>query len=179
MSHFVLTVKERSALWAIKQTTQDVRICCRAQALLWLDLGDSVEDIAERLDVTRQTIYHWVMIFRQRATWDMAQRLADAPRSGRPRTALGVIDPLIDAVIDADPRAWGYRATTWTAALLVEYLWQTHHLNVSVPSVKLAIRRLRIRWKRPRHALALRPATWRQAKGGLNTGCLPRPVAWY
>jgi len=32
--------------------------------------------------------------------------------------------------------------------------------------VRLAIQRLRIRWKRPRHTLALRPATWRQAKGG-------------
>jgi hypothetical protein len=34
--------------------------------------------------------------------------------------------------------------------------------------VSLAIRRLRIRWKRPRHHLTLCPDTWRQAKGGFE-----------
>ena len=39
-------------------------------------------------------------------------------------------------------------------------------IEVSRKSVGLAIARLRIRWKRPRHQLALRPETWRQSKGG-------------
>ena len=172
MNSFVLTVKERSALFAVIQSTQEVRVLCRAQALLWLESGDSVEEIAERLGVTRQTIYHWVNVFQQRAGWSMVSRLADAPRSGRPRTALGIIDPLLDAVIDDAPQAWGYRATTWTAPLLVTYLGEVHDLEVSVPSIRLALQRLRVHWKRPRHALGLRPATWRQAKGGSNTGCL-------
>ncbi len=76
------------------------------------------------------------------------------------------IDPLIDVVVDEDPRQFGYRSTLWTAALLVHYLRKEHHLLVSDDSVRLAIARLRIRWKRPRHHLALRPDTWRQAKGG-------------
>ncbi len=68
--------------------------------------------------------------------------------------------------LDLSPDTFGYRSTVWTAPLLVRYLKEYKHLTISVQSVRLAIARLRIRWKRPRHQLALRPATWRQSKGG-------------
>src|SRR6266567_6763144 len=95
---------------------------CRAQALLWLAEGQSAEEVAELLRVTRQTIYNWVDRFRAREGLDLRARLLDATRTGRPPTALGIIDPLIAEVIDTDPRASGYRSTTWTAALLRPYL---------------------------------------------------------
>ena len=75
---------------------------------------------------------------------------------------------LIDAVIDCDPRELGYGYTGWTNALLQRYLAEVHGLTVSRKSVSLALTRLDIRWKRPRHQLALRPETWRQSKGGSN-----------
>lgn len=93
-------------------------------------------------------------------------RVADATRSGRPKTVSGVIDPLIEAVMDEDPRQYGYSATSWTAPLLERYLDEWQGQAVSTQSVRLAIDRLDIRWKRPRHSLALRPRYWRQAKGG-------------
>lgn len=96
----------------------------------------------------------------------VASRLADATRGGRPRTAHGIIDPLIDAVIEQDPRELGYRSTVWTAGLLQAYLSEQHQLTVSAKSVSFAIVRLRIRWQRPCHRLALRPEPWRQDKGG-------------
>ena len=99
---------------------------------------------------------------------NLQARLADAPRSGRPRTALGVIDPLLAEVIDGDPRELGYPSTGWTNRLLRRYLREFHQLAVSRKSVSRALARLRIRWKRPRHQLALRPQTWRQSKGGSN-----------
>jgi transposase len=141
----------------------------RAQGLLWLHDGLSVTAVADLLRVSRQTIYNWVELFRDRADRDVADRLLDAPRSGRPATALGVIDPLIDAVIDGDPRDYGYRATVWTAPLLQRYLEGAHEIETSRKSVGRAMARLGIRWKRPRHRLGLRPQTWRQAKGGSKT----------
>jgi transposase len=133
---------------------------------LWLDAGGSAGDIATRLGVSRQTVYNWVDRFVARQGGALEVRLADAQRSGRPCTAQGIIDPLIEAVIDTDPRAFGYRSTIWTAPLLVRYLDEHHHVVVSCQSVRSAIARLKMRWKRPRHHLALRPATWQQAKGG-------------
>jgi transposase len=92
--------------------------------------------------------------------------LADAPRPGRPRAAGGGVDSQIAQVMDTDPRDLGYRATVWTAPLLVRYLRDHHAIEVSRKTVSRAIARLGIRWKRPRYQLALRPETWRQAKGG-------------
>ena len=157
---------ERSQLETFARQTDEAKEFRRAQALLWLDEGEAVPEVAERLGVSRQTVYNWATRFQQRSTLDLAERLADGPRSGRPPTALGIIDPLVLEVIDSDPRDWGYTATVWTAPLLQRYLREVHDLDVSRPSVSLAIDRLGIDWKRPRHRLAQRPDTWRQAKGG-------------
>ena len=166
MTEFTLSRRERALLEDIASDNHDARLIRRAYGLLWLDAGESTGDIATRLGVSRQTVYNWVDRFVARQGGALEVRLADAERSGRPCTAQGIIDPLIEAVIDTDPRAFGYRSTIWTAPLLVSYLDKQHHLAVSCQSVRLAIARVEMRWKRPRHHLALRPATWQQAKGG-------------
>jgi transposase len=139
---------------------------CRAQALLWLAEGASVAEVAELLHVSRQTVYNWMSRFEERHGLGPRARLRDAPRPGRPRFADGLVDRLIASVIDGDPRPLGYHATVWTAPLLCRYLWDYHEIDVSERTVSRVIDRLRMRWKRPRHELALRPATWRQSKGG-------------
>jgi transposase len=171
MSLLTLDPGEWKALETLAAHTPDAHILRRAQALLWLDEGETVPEVAARLRVTRQAVYKWVARFQTHSALDMAARLGPGKRSGRPRTVPGVIDPLLMEVIERDPRELGYRSTVWTAPLLCHYLGEVHHLDVSRPSVSLAIDRLGLRWKRPRHSLACRPATWRQAKGGSN-------VAW-
>jgi len=166
MTAFALSHKERTLLEQLVSDTQDVRSVCRAYGLLWLDEGEAIQAVAARLSVSRQTVYNWTERFVERKGCALEVRLADAERSGRPCTAQGIIDPLIEAVIDIDPHERGYRSTVWTAPLLVGYLAEQHQLAVSCQSVRLAIARLKMRWKRPRHQLALRPATWQQAKGG-------------
>ena len=170
MAPFQLHPWERRRLLQLLDQTHDATQLRRAQVLLWLHDGRSVTAVADLLLVSRQTVYNWVESFRDRTDLDVADRLLDAPRSGRPATALGIIDPLIDAVIDADPRDYGYRGTAWTAPLLQRYLEEVHAIATSRKSVSRAIARLGIRWKRPRHRLGLRPDTWRQAKGGSKTG---------
>lgn len=166
MTYIELGDKERIMLEHIISNSGDARQVLRAYALIWLDEGSSVEEISQQLNVSRQSIYNWAIRFRQRKDLDLQSRVADAPRSGRPCTAKGIIDSLIEEVLDTDPRQLGYRSTVWTAPLLVVYLGKGHRIDVSSDSVSLALARLRIRWKRPRHNLALRPDTWRQAKGG-------------
>jgi hypothetical protein len=71
--------------------------------------------IAEQLRVSRQSIYNWAIRFQERDDLDITARLVDGERRGRPRTALGIIDP--DEVIECDPRGPGYRPSVWTAPL--------------------------------------------------------------
>ncbi len=77
-----------------------------------------------------------------------------------------MIDPLIKALLTRDPRELGYQSGVWTAALLMKHLKQAHGIEVSRKSVSLAIARLHVRWKRPRHQLSAQEEHWRQAKGG-------------
>jgi transposase len=139
---------------------------CRAQAVLWLAEGLAAEQIAETFQVSRQTVYNWAERFRQREGLDLRARLFDAPRPGRPASIAEMIDPVIEALFAQDPRDLGYQSTVWTASLLMEHLKQAHGIEVSRKSVSLAIARLHVRWKRPRHQLAAQEEHWRQAKGG-------------
>jgi transposase len=127
-----------------------------------------VEEVATRLFTTPRTVFRWIRRFHDRQGLKLPARLADGPRSGRPKTVHGIIDRLISAVIDGDPRHFGYHSTVWTAPLLRQYLREVHHLEASRRSVGLALARLGIAWKRPRYDLARRAPTWRQAKGGSN-----------
>jgi transposase len=166
MNPFQLHPQEYAQLEALTKQCRDAVVVRRAHALLALHEGISPGEIADLLDVSRQTVYNWAGAFRERGDVILSERLLDAPRSGRPTTALGIIDPLIDAIIDGDPRDYGYRSTVWTTPLLQRYLQEVHDLGTSTKSVSRALSRLRIRWKRPRHCLGRRPDTWRQAKGG-------------
>lgn len=170
MTPRILTERERKMVEAVATQTGDARVLCRAQALLWRDEGESIVEVGERLGVSRRTICYWEAHFHERQALDITARLRDGNRSGRPCTASGIIEPLIEAVIDHEPREWGYRSTVWTAPLLRHYLEDLQGLSISRQSVSLALARLRIRWKRPRHQLALRSPTWRQATGGSNGG---------
>lgn len=167
MNDFYLSGLERIKLEQLLEQTQDSRIIVRAYALLWLDDGESISELATRLSVSRQTVYNWYSRFEENSTEDFITRLNDATRSGRPKTATDEsIAQLIDSIIETDPRDLEYRSTVWTAPLLVRYLWDSHQIKVSDDSVRRVIQILKIRWKRPRHSLALRSLTWRQSKGG-------------
>jgi transposase len=166
MALLALSDRLRGELQDIVSHTPVAKERCRAQALLWIADGSDVAEVAEVLQVSRQTVYNWLSRFQERAESDLRARLLDAPRLGRPRTTSGTIDERVAAVIDGDPRKFGYHATVWTAPLLSRYLRDHHGIEVSDRTVSRAIDRLGIRWKRPRHELNLRPETWRQSKGG-------------
>jgi len=170
MAPLILSPQQRSELEYLASHNPVARERCRAQALLWLDEGEPPEQVAESLRVSRRTVYYWLGRFHGRDELHLVQRLADAPRSGRPRAGGGDIDTWVAEVIDSDPRTLGYHQTVWTAPLLVRYLRDHHQAEVSRKTVSRAIARLDIRWKRPRHQLARRPETWRQSKGGSSAG---------
>lgn len=56
MAAVTLSGDERLMLERLLNERVDARVLRRAQALLWLDDGDSVEEIADRLRVSRQCV---------------------------------------------------------------------------------------------------------------------------
>jgi transposase len=136
MPDITLNSKERGELEGLVRATARAAILRRVQALLWLDEGASAEEVAELLFVSRAAVYKWIRQFQDRRGLAIGERVAEGTRSGRPRTVRAVIDPLVDEVIDRDPREVGYRSTVWTAPLLVQYLAEVHRLTVSLRSVR-------------------------------------------
>ena len=168
MDALQLKSSELAMLEEIAAHGGDAREVRRAEAMLWLHEGCTAAEIADRLRVSVQTIYNWINRFLEREADILSNRLADAPRSGRPASAQGRIDPMIAAVIDNSPEEYGYQATVWTAALLRSYLKREHSMSVSPASIQRAMKRLGLRWKRPRHVLSRRSEHWRQSKGGFS-----------
>ena len=63
MRDFRLTARQRELLRAALKSGRDGAVVKRIVALLELDRGVPVGDMAERLGVTRQTVYNWARRF--------------------------------------------------------------------------------------------------------------------
>jgi hypothetical protein len=87
MTPLILSPRQRSELEYLGSHIPVAKERCRAPALLWLDEGETLEQVAEFLRVNRRTVYYWVKRFHDHDGLDLRQRLADAPRSGHPRAA--------------------------------------------------------------------------------------------
>ena len=160
-----LTAEQRHALRALARNGGDAREVRRALALLDLDRGEPAAAVARRYRVCRDTVYEWADRLRRRGP-----RLRDAPRPGRPADRSEAAEPLIRAALGCEPLGLGYRHPAWTAGLLRQHLLRAHGLDVSVSTVRRVVRRLGLRWKRPRFVLSRRAPHWRQAKGGCSAG---------
>ena len=139
----ILSEHERTLLEEVVSREAFSTEARRAQALLWLDAGESPPAIAARLKASRQTVYNWAIRFKQRrSACDITLRLADRQRPGRPRTVPLLIDPLLRKVLDQHPRRFGYAEEVWSITLLGQYLRDVHHLAVNRTSISAALRRL-------------------------------------
>lgn len=79
-----LSREQRAAVEAaIRAGKTELRVARRAQALLLMADGVSTYDTAKLLGVHVRTVFEWRERFRDAE--DPASKLADAPRSGRPR----------------------------------------------------------------------------------------------
>jgi transposase len=149
----LLSDRQRASLRRLLQTTTDAQVCRRSGALLRLDEGQSVAEVAHEFGVTRQTLYNW----RKRLELDGWQ-LEDAPRCGRPSkwTPEAVAD--LEDALARSPREFGFQMVGWTSGLLKTLLEQTHGLDVSQDSVRSKLHELGYVWKRFRYTLRPDPA---------------------
>ena len=78
---FHLTPQQRFRLRRLLRTTADLGAYRRTLALLQLDRGDTVTDVAAMLDVSRRTVHRWVGLY-----WDrpVPRSLITHHSTGRP-----------------------------------------------------------------------------------------------
>jgi transposase len=85
MAQLQLTDSEIEAVESLVVHARHVRHLRRALAILWLCRGEPAQRVAERLCVSRATVYNWAARFQGRRDLEPDERVSDAARSGRPR----------------------------------------------------------------------------------------------
>ena len=166
MALLQLSAKEQQALRQMVRQAPEAKLVKRAQALLWLADGEASTTVAQRQEVSRQTLYNWVHRFQENPAEAVPERLQESPRAGRPPTKGAVVATLIEEVRGTDPRQFGYPSPVWTTPLLRGHLKREKGLEVCARTVRRVLRRQDYGYKRPRYTLARRRPTWRQEKGG-------------
>jgi transposase len=166
MALLTLTETERSTLQHAVKHAREAHVVKRAQALLWLDQGETPATVAPRLQVSRQSIYNWVHAFRARSTPSPIDRLRDQKRSGRPPTKRAAITALIRRLWQPEAEATDEQADIPRNAPALQRRLKREGVVVHERTIRRTLRALDYRYKRPRYVLARRSKTWRQQKGG-------------
>ncbi len=150
-----LNGRQRQRLMEQAKRTSQARVYRRTLALLEVNRGQSIAQIAEALGVTRQSVYNWIVRYRQ--VHD-PRCLEDAERSGRPSVWTEERRSLLRALLDHAPEAFGYFDADWTVPLLQEQF--EHHLDarLSDDTIRRGLAALGYVWKRGRYELQPDPA---------------------
>jgi len=127
----------------------NVQVYRRAAAVLAVDEGRSVSEVATFLGVTRQSIYNWVATY---GHVGHVSDLTDAPRAGRPTIWANQLDCFLKDALNNPPANFGYAESQWNAALLKRCLASRQGKEVSKETLRRQLRRLGYAWKRGRYA---------------------------
>jgi transposase len=125
------------------------RVSQRAQMVLLSAQRRKVPEIAGIFSLSEATVRHWLRQF----DTEGPAGLYDEPRSGRPRKVNRVVAEVMVDMIQDDPQCEGFLPTFWTVAMLALALTKRLAVQLSVSTVRHALRQLGLRWGRPRLAM--------------------------
>jgi transposase len=161
-----LASRARQILQRIVRSCSDARQVRRAQVLLWLHDRERPTEVARRSRLTRQAIYAIVQRYQARQGQSVVTRIQDRKHPGRPAKKIGSAIRTVQGLLQQSPKRYHYRSPVWTVPMLQVQVQRRLHTKICRLTIRRALHQLRYRFKRPRYVLALRPTTWRQAKGG-------------
>jgi len=155
---------DRRRLVRALEHTADVRTYRRLQAILLVAYGWAVREVARLTSVRPWAVYAWL---RRYLRSHRPECLHDAARCGRPAAAPRITDARIVREFRRDPFRLGYNTTGWTVSLLAHHLSQKYDCPISARTLRRRLRRLGLRWKRPRYVYATKDPHRAQKKGRL------------
>jgi transposase len=165
-----------------RMTRQEIgRVSQRAQMILLSAQRRTVPEIAIIFSISRATVRFWIRQFEAAGP----AGLYDEARSGRPPKVTRDAEATLLHLLERDPMQVDarYLATFWTTAMLVLVLATQLHLHVCRNTIRNALQRLKLRWRRPRLAMPRKtdPAKarkqWEIAQAVISAG--PEAVVVY
>jgi transposase len=150
MSIVQLTSSQRRWLRTQLHRATDASYYRRLLAILELDRGQTVSEVATSLQVTRQSVYNWARSFA--ACLDPAV-LQDHYGAGRPTVWTQELKTLLLTSLQHRPDELGYVGVNWTVPLLQEHLFRQGGRWLSDDTIRREMDRLGYVWKRFRYSL--------------------------
>jgi len=129
--------------WALRNV-QDGRLAVRYQAIWFSHLGKSVQEIAELLDVSEESVRNWIRIFEEEGF----EGLVDDWRSGRPPKATSEYVEMLLDLVHKSPLLLGHPRTSWTLALLAEVMEERTGINLSRERIRQLLLKNGMRFRR-------------------------------
>jgi transposase len=154
MSPVQLTPQQRFRLRRQLRTTDDLGTYRRTLALLELDRGSAVTEVAIRLGVSRRMVHDWIATYRHHP---VPSSLVTRHSTGRPREWDEDAQAILRASLDQPPDYFGYQATAWTIPLLQSHLAHWGLTGFCDATLRRQLHALGYVWKRPRYVLAPDP----------------------
>jgi transposase len=121
MSGWLLTAAQRRRLERELARAREVAWFRRVFALLEIDAGRPLEEVAHQLRVSPRSLYRWIERYRTHASLEGLRR---QPGQGRPLLWDERLEEFLPAVLARSPRDFGYFSTGWTVPLLQQVLAQ-------------------------------------------------------
>jgi transposase len=150
MSIVQLSSSQRRKLRTPLRRAADASYYRRVLAILELDRGKTVAEVAASLRVTRQSVYNWARSFE--ACPDPAA-LQDRYGVGRPSAWTEDLQALLLAGLQQRPDELGYAGVNWTVSLLQEHVYRRGGRWLSDDTIRRELDRLGYVWKRYRYVL--------------------------
>jgi transposase len=150
MSMLQLTAGQRRKLQVQLRRADHAAYYRRLLAILELDRGRPVAEVADLLRVTRQSVYNWAGAF---AADPAPAALRDHYGVGRPSAWTEPLQALLLAALGRRPAELGYAGVNWTVPLLQEHLYRRGGVWMSDDTVRRRLGVLGYVWKRYRYVL--------------------------
>jgi transposase len=145
------TAAQRQALESELRETGDAALFRRLLALLEIDQGRSVTQVAQELRVGRSSVYRWAQRY---AAAGRPAALEHRAGQGRPPKWNRDLESLLESALAQPPLHIGYPANGWTLPLLKAFLAvYLPGQEVSTSTLRRHLRELGYRWKRFRYTL--------------------------
>ena len=144
------------------KAAKDKRYYLRLQAVLAIAEGMSVRMICELTGSSTKSIYNYVNRY---LSTHQVSSLCDAPRAGRPLSAIAITDKRIRNALLLHPVKLGYRVTSWTVAALADYLNKKYQCCIGAYTLRRRMQQMGLRFKRPRYVYVEKDPNRAQKKG--------------
>ena len=151
MKAWRLTAAQRRTLERGLARARDAALFRRILALLEVDAGWPVGEVARRLRVARRSVQRWIAQYRRQPNVETLRHQAG---QGRPRRWDQALEARLELALRQRPTDLGYVGTGWTVPLLQQWLASDRPgPPLSVATLRRRLRERDYVWKRFRYVL--------------------------